>query len=120
MNTLFLVTFIVEALFGIGFLIVPGTMLGPFGVTLDATAIAFARLFGSALMSFPILLWFARKSDIPDFKKGVVYSLFSYYFVSTILLMITQLAGLMNVMGWSVIVIHVILLVWFGYFLLKK
>ena len=120
MDTLFLVALIVEALFGIGFLIIPGPMLGPFGVTLDATATTFARLFGSALISFPFLLWFARKSDKPEFKKGVVYSLFAFYLLSTIILVMTQLAGLMNGLGWIVIGIHAILLVWFGYFLVKK
>jgi hypothetical protein len=120
MDTLFLVALIVEALFGIGFLVVPGPMLGPFGVTLNAAATTFARLFGSALISFPFLLWFARESDKPEFKKGVIYSLFAYYLLSTIILVITQLAGLMNSLGWIVIGIHVILLVWFGYFVIKK
>jgi len=120
MDTLFLVALIVEAIFGIGFLIVPGPMLGPFGVTLDATATTFAHLFGSAIISFPLLLWFARKSDKPDFRIGVVYSLFAFYLLSTIILIFTQLAGLMNGLGWIVISIHVVLLVWFGYFLVKK
>ncbi len=119
MNTLFLVALIIEALFGLGFLFVPGPMLGPYGVTLDATATAIARLFGSALISFPVLLWFARKSDKTEFKKGAVYSLFAYYLVSTVLLVITLLAGLINGLGWVVVGIHVIFLVWFGYFLVK-
>ena len=95
-------------------------MLGPFGVTFNPIATAFARLFGSALIGYTILLWFARKSDKPEFKKGVVYSLFTYYLVGTILLVITQLAGLINALGWGVIGIHVVLLVWFGYFLVNR
>jgi hypothetical protein len=62
----------------------------------------------------------ARKSDKPEPKKGVVYSLFAYYLVSTILLVITQLAGLMNALGWGVIGIHMVLLVWFRYFLVSR
>jgi hypothetical protein len=120
MNTLFLVALIVEALFGIGFVLVPGPMLGPFGMTFNPIATAFARLFGAALLGYTILLWFARKSDKPESKKGVVYSLFTYYLVSTILLVITQLAGLMNALGWGVIGIHMVLLVWFGYFLVSR
>jgi hypothetical protein len=69
-DTLFIVALIIEALFGIGFVIAPVAMLGPFGVTFNAIAATFARLFGSALISFPMLLWFARKSDKPEFKKG--------------------------------------------------
>ena len=119
MNILFLVALIVEAIFGIGFVLAPGALLGPMGVTLNEIATTFARLFGSAIISFPILLWFARKSDKAEFKKGVVKSLFVYYLVSTILLLITELRGQMNAMGWSVVILHVVLTVWFGYFLVK-
>jgi hypothetical protein len=119
MDTLFLVALIVEAIFGIGFLIAPAAMLGPFGMTLDASAATFARLFGSALLSFPVLLWLARKSSQAEFKKGVVKSLFVYYLISTVLLIIGVISGLMNALGWGVVGIHLVLLVWFGYFLLK-
>ena len=110
MDTLFLVAIIIEAIFGIGFLFIPGLMLSLLSSsTLDAIATTFARMFGSAAISFSILLWFARKSDKPEFKKGVIYSLFPYYLVSLIIVVISQLEGLMNAMGWSVIGIHVIL-----------
>jgi len=119
MNKLFKVALIVEAIFGIGFVIAPGAMLGPFGVTLNAIATSFVRLFGSALISFSILLWFALKSDKSEFKKGVIYSMFAYFFVSTVLLVIAQLAGQMNALGWSVVGIHLVFLAWFGYFFVK-
>jgi hypothetical protein len=119
MDTLFLIALVVEAVFGIGFLIAPGAMLAPFGVTLDAAATTFARLFGSALLSFPFLLWLARRSSQAEFKKGVVKSLFVYYLISTALLVIGVASGMMNTLGWSVVGIHLVLLVWFGYFLLK-
>ncbi len=120
MRTLFLVTLVLEALVGIGFLLAPAVLLGPFGVTLTDIATPFARLFGSAVISFPILLWFARRSGNPEFKKGVVYSLFAYFLVSTVVLVVIQLAGLMNALGWGLIGIHAALSVWFGYFIVKK
>ena len=119
MNTLFLVALIVEALFGLGLTLVPDAMMGSFGVTLDPAATTFARLFGSALISFPFLLWFARKSDKLEFKKGAAYSLFAYYLVSTVLFVTAQLAGQMNALGWGVIGLHLVFIVWFGYFLIK-
>jgi hypothetical protein len=120
MNALFLVSMIVEAIFGFGFLIAPGALMAPMGVSLDETATVFARLFGSAILSFPVLLWFVRKSTSAEFRLVVVTSLFVYYLLSTILLLMTQLRGLMNPMGWSVVVLHLALSLWFGYFLIKK
>jgi hypothetical protein len=119
MNTLFLVYLIVEAIFGIGFLFVPGLMMDPMGVTLDETSTTFVRLFGSLIISIPVLLFFARKSASSEFKRGVVYSVFIYLLASTIILLITQLNGLMNAMGWSIVILHFVFMLWFGYYLIK-
>jgi len=120
MNTLFLFSMVVEAIFGIGFIFAPDRLLGPMGVTLNEAATTFARLFGSAIISFPVLLYYARKSDKSEFRKGVVKCMFIYYIASTILLLITQLNGQMNAVGWSVVGLHLLFTLWFGRFLLKK
>lgn len=120
MNTLFLVYLVVEAIFGIGFIFAPALLMGPMGVTLDETSTTFARMLGSALISFPVLLFFARKSDKAEFKKGVVYSMLIYLLISTIILLITQLNGLMNAMGWSIVILHLVFTFWFGYFLINR
>lgn len=120
MNTLFLVYLIVEAIFGIGFLFIPGLMMDPMGVTLDETSTTFVRLFGSLIISIPVLLYFARKSASPEFKKGVVNSVFIYLFASTIILLITQIKGLMNAMGWSIVILHLVFMILFGYYLINQ
>jgi hypothetical protein len=120
MNTLFLIAMVFETVFGIGFIFAPDLLLGPMGVTLNESATTFARLFGSAIISFPFILYFARKSANVEFKKSVIKSMFVYYIVSTILLLITQLKGQMNSMGWSVVGLHILFTFWFGRFLFKK
>ncbi len=70
MNTLFLVTMIIQALFGLGFTLFPGLMLAPFGVTLTSTATVFANLFGSGLIGYIVLLWFARKQINQSSRKS--------------------------------------------------
>ena len=120
MNTLFLVYLIVEAIFGIGFLFVPGLLMDPMGLTLDETSTTFARMVGSLIISLPVLLFFARKSASSEFKRGVVYCIFTYLLASTIILLITQIKGLMNAMGWSVVILHLVFLLWFGYYLINQ
>ena len=120
MNTLFLVYLIVEAIFGIGFLFVPGLMMDPLGTTLDETSTTFARLFGSLIISMPVLLFFAHKSASSEFKRGVVYSVFIYLLASTIILLVTQIKGLMNAMGWSIVILHLLFMLWFGYYLINQ
>jgi len=118
MNTLFLVYLIFEAIFGIGFILVPGTLMGPMDVTLDETSTTFARLFGSLIISIPVLMFFARKSVSLEFKRGAVFCVSVYLLASTIILLVTQLKGLMNAMGWSIVIMHLVFLLWFGYYLI--
>jgi hypothetical protein len=120
MNALFLVYLIVEAIFGIGFLFAPALIMGPMGVTLDETSTTFARLFGTLIISIPVLLFFARKSSSAEFRRGVVYCIFTYLLLSTILLLITQLKGLMNPMGWGIVILHFVFMLWFGYYLINQ
>ena len=119
MNTLFLVYLIAEVIFGIGFLLFPGFMMDPMGVTLDETSTTFARLFGSLITSIPVLLFFVRKSQSTEFRKAVVYCAFTYLLLSTIILLITQLKGQMNPMGWGNVMIHFVFMVWFGYYMIN-
>jgi hypothetical protein len=93
--------------------------MDPMGVTLDETSTTFARMFGSLLISIPILVFFARKSSSTEFKRGVIYCGFIYLLASTVVLLITQIKGLMNAMGWSIVILHLVFTLWFGYFLIK-
>lgn len=119
MNVLFIVSMIVEAIFGLGFVLAPDAMVNPLGVTLDEIGIVFARLFGSAILSFAVLLWFARKSDNAEFRLGVVTSMSVFYVMSAVLLFIAELNGVVNAIGWGVVVLHGMLALWFYYFLVK-
>lgn len=119
MNALFLVSMVVEGIFAIGFIFVPDLVLAPNGVTLDATSRPFVRLFGSALLTFPVLLSYARASADLALKRVAVRTLFVYFLVSTVLIVITQLSGLMNASGWAIVGLHVVFTVWFGAYLTK-
>ena len=88
------------------------------GVTLDETSLTFAMMFGSLIISIPILMFFARRSTNLEFKKGVIYCASVYLFVSTIILLITQIKGLMNSLGWSIVLLHFAFFLWFGYYAL--
>ena len=119
MNALFLVSMFFGAIFGLGFILFPGTVLDPLGATIGETATVFARLFGSAILSFVILLWSARKSLQAEFRLGVANSIFVFYVLIAVLLLIAQMKGQMNPLGWSVIVLHAALALGYGYFLVK-
>lgn len=78
MQTLFTITLIVELLFGLGFLILPGMLVGLFGVTLDDFGVALDRFFGSALLGFVVLMWFARSTEEPGLQRAALGTMFTY------------------------------------------
>jgi hypothetical protein len=117
MNTLFLVALVVEGVVAIGFIGLPVQLLGPLGVTLDPAAAPVARLFGSAVLTFPVLLSYARASADAALRQVVVRALFVYFLVSSVVLLVTQLGGLMNALGWILVALHVGFTIGFGAFL---
>lgn len=120
MQTLFTITLVIELIFALGFIVAPATLLGTFGAAPDAFGLSLARLFGSALSALVVLLWYTRSSRSADLHKATVRSMFMYYLISSVLLIMTQLSGLLNVMGWSTVILHLALLVAFGMFAFKK
>jgi hypothetical protein len=120
MNALFTVTLVVELIFGLGFIAVPATLLGNFGVKLDPAGITLARMFGAALLAFVTLVYYARRSDSADLQKATIRSLFVYWLISTVFMIIAQLGGIFNTMGWSTIILHLGFLIWYGVYAFKK
>ena len=108
-----------EGVFALGFLASPQLLARPFGVTLDNNTAFALRLFGSALLAFPVLLWFARKSSQVSFRKSVAAAMLVYYFASGLVLLSLQLAGMVNSLGWVIIAIHLAFSLGYTYFSVK-
>jgi len=77
-------------------------------------------LFGTLVISIPVLLFYVRKSASTEFRKGVVCSVFTYLLLSTVLLLITQLKGQINLLGWGIVLLHFVFMLWFGYYLINQ
>jgi predicted branched-subunit amino acid permease len=120
MKTLFAVNFVVGLLFGFGFTLMPGTLVDFYGASLSDIGITVARLFGSCILSFSVLLWYARRSENQDFVVGVQRTMFTYWLLGTVFLVIAQLLGQMNTMGWVTIGLHVVFIAWYGYYIFKQ
>jgi len=120
MKTLFTITFIVELIFASGFIAAPGLMFNAFGVTPNTFDITLVRIFGSALLGFTVLLWYGRSSGSLDLHKAIVRSMFMYWLFSSIFILLGQLAGIFNAMGWATLVLHVGFLIAYGLYAFKK
>ena len=120
LSLLFTVNAIVAAVFGLAFVIAPGQAASLYGVTADAQFRYLAQLFGAALVGFAVLTWVARNATASDARKAIVLALFVSNALGFVLALLGQMAGVVNTMGWSTVVIYLILALGFGYFQLMR
>jgi hypothetical protein len=120
LSTLFTANAIVSALFGLTFVLVPGTAMSFYGVTLSPGGLFIARLFGGVLIGVAVLTWSARNAGDSEARKAIVLSRFVCETVGFIVALLGQLAGVVNALGWSTVAIYLVFALGFGYFQFMK
>jgi hypothetical protein len=105
---------------GIPMLMAPELLMSLFGVTLDAGGILVARLYGAAILGNLMLTWFGRNVAASDARRAICIHLLVYDAIGCVVAILATLSGVMNVLGWSVVLLYLFIALGFGYFLLKK
>ena len=120
LGTLFTINAVVTVVFGLAFVLVAGTLLSLYGITLSPGGLIVARLFGAALLGYAVLTWFARNAEESEARQAVVLALFIGDVVGFIVALLGQLSGAVNALGWSTVAIYLLLALGFGYFQFMK
>lgn len=120
LSTFLLIAAVIEALFGLGFLLLPEAALAPMGVRLNPAGIMLARVFGAALISFALLFWWVREATPSQALTAILRAAAIYFAVSTIPLVLGVSGGLANALGWGTVVIHVGLAAGFWHYGMRK
>ena len=120
LSTLFTISAIVTALFGLTFVLVPEASISLYGVTLSPGGALVARLFGAALLGYAVLTWFARNAGESEARKAIILAMVISETIGFIVALLGQLAGVVNALGWSTVAIYLLLALGFGYFQFMK
>ena len=120
LGTLMTINSIVAAVFGIAFIFVPVRILSQYGVVADAQFAMVAQLFGAALFGYGVLTWAGRNAAASEARAAIVLGLFVGDAIGFIVALIAQLRGVVNSLGWSTVVIYLLLAIGFGYFQFSK
>jgi MFS family permease len=116
LSTLMIVNAIIAAVFGLGFVFAPGHVTSLYGPEVGVTLRYVAQLFGAALLGFAVLTWVARNAPDSEARHAILLALFVGDGVGFILALIGQIGGVVNALGWSTVVIYLLLALGFGYF----
>jgi hypothetical protein len=100
---------------GAGLIIVPSPLLSFFGVPLDASGSLAARLLGVDMMGIGLVCWVIKKSGTDEIAD-IILVLFIADTIGAIILIIAQLNGIMNILGWINVATWIFLTMGLGYF----
>lgn len=115
LSTLLVVAAVIGAVFGIGFVVASGPLLSIYGITLDQAGTLVAQLFGVALISLAVINWFSRNVTDPEARQAVVFGNLAGDVVGFVVILLGQLAGIANAVGWSSVAIYLLLALGFAY-----
>lgn len=106
--------------FGIVILFFPNPLYGLFGATLGAAGLFAARQYGASLIGNLALTWYARKAEESKARRAIILDLFVYDAIGFVVALIYTLNGTLNVLGWGVVALYLLLAIGYGYFWFAK
>jgi hypothetical protein len=117
LNTFLLVSAIVAWLFGLGFVLLPGFMFSIYGIVSAPASLLGFRLFGSALIAIGLLTWFLKESTSWEAIRALLISVAIGNVIGLLLVFFATINGTLSAMGWTAVLIYLLLLTGEGYFL---
>ena len=118
-KTLMITKAFVSLGFGILMLAIPALLLSIFGAALGDAGMFTAREYGAALLGNTCLCWIGKNLTDPSTTKAIIVALFVYDLVGVIVTLFTVVYGILNPLGWFVVVIYLYFTIGFGYFLIN-
>ncbi len=119
---MFILNALVTLAFGIGFLVMPPTVLGYFGTEARVAEQLIARFFGSALLTLGLVLWFAKDVADATIQRGMGIALFIGSLVGLVVTVIgiSPASGVIRANGWQAVLLYVIFALGYGFMLFLK
>ena len=110
---------IITLVFGVAFIFAPTPTLAMYGVTTDPAGTFMARVFGAALIQVGLVAWLARTDSDTLARRAILRGYTGGLAVGFVIALFGQLSGLFNALGWSSVLIYLLLCLGYGYFQAK-
>jgi len=120
LKILLVINAIVTVVFGVAFICVPSQVYTQYGIESNLHLNYVGQLFGAALLAIAVLSWLVRNTTDSVARRAVVVAFFVGDTVGFVVSVIAQFRGAMNALGWSTVVIYLLLALGFASFTFKK
>ena len=111
---------VIALVYGIGAVLVPGTVLTMYGMTPNPGMLLIGQFFGVALIGIGLVTWLARNVVDSAAQRAIILGLLISDVVGVIVALLGTLSGVMNAVGWSSVVIYLVLTLGYAYFQFMK
>lgn len=119
-KNIFSITAIVSLLFGLAFLIIPTQMATSYGNEANTASIVTSRFWAASLIGVAVILWMARNSGDSQARQAIITGGLVLVVLDLIVAVWAVLTGGVNALGWSTVVITLLLTLGFGYLQFMK
>lgn len=120
LNVLFIITAAIAILFGLAFLIIPDQTYSVYGIESIMPLNYMGQLFGAALIAIGLISWKSRNAADSDARKAIIFSFVIADVIGFVIALIGQLNKVINAVGWSTVIIYLLLALGFAKFLFTK
>jgi hypothetical protein len=120
LSTLLVITAVVALVFGILFVLVPTTVLSIYGVTQGQAEALMSQYFGTSLIFAGLVAWLMRKVTDASAQRAVVIGFLITDVLGFIVSLMGTLSGTMSSVGWTVVVLYLLLAIGFATIQFKK
>ena len=119
-SNLLIITAVISLLFGVGFVLMPATLISTYGATPTPAVNFAAQLYGVELLALGLFLWFARSVDDAYVRRAMCLAFMIADAIGAVIAAMGALSGVVNAMGWSSVLIYALLGLGFAYFQFMK
>lgn len=119
-RTLVLMKVAVCVVFGVYLLAAPASLLGLLGATLGGGGAFAAREYGAAMIGIVMLGWFAKDVQSSRARAAILWDLLVYDAIGVIITVSAVLTGVLNALGWGIVLVYAFFAVGSSYLLLTE
>lgn len=119
-SNLLVLNAVLGLIFGIGFVLIPTTVVNLYGVTPGPAVNLVGQFFGVELIAVGLLSWLARNVMDSEAQGAITLAFLVSNVIGLIISIIGTLSGVLNTFGWSAVVIYLVLSLGYAYFQFMK
>ncbi len=116
LSNLLLLNAVIALVFGIGFLLIPGSVLAMYGATPGPQINLTGQFFAVELIHVGVLASLIRSVSDGLAQRAIIVAGLVANLVGLVVALIGTLTGVVNSFGWSAVVIYVVLALGYAYF----